>query len=334
MSRTPVDVVIPVYNAPRLTRRCVESLLAHLGPRLGDVHLQDDASDPPTAQMLDLLEDPRLRVHHAPRNQGFPRSVNEAFTRTRSEFVLVLNSDTEARDDFLSPLIEALMADSRLAAVTPAGRQFRSYDLDRYARRNGLVVTHNLAGYAFLMRRNAWEEVGGFDSRFGRGYYEDSDLSRRLLERGWWLGVHPGAKIGHTIAGSFNTLPDRYELMGQNRDVYYELHPGAKRQVVLISGAQPFAALPSKLKDEAEEVLRGGGNVLWLTPRVPRDMPALDMRSYRPTVRRCLKLRDRGTTRKQKRVKELWIAPGASRLRVRMLHFLFQTHEVAVTTWS
>ena len=40
-----VDVVIPVHNAPELTRRCIESLLAHASPRIGTVYVQDDASD-------------------------------------------------------------------------------------------------------------------------------------------------------------------------------------------------------------------------------------------------------------------------------------------------
>ena len=51
----------------------------------------------------------------------------------------------------------------------------------KYLRRpGGYIETHRLQGHAFLIRRDVFEEVGGFDAAFGRGYYEDVDLGRRL----------------------------------------------------------------------------------------------------------------------------------------------------------
>src|SRR5262245_61963896 len=198
-----VDVVMPVYNAPELTRRAIDSVYARLGERIAELVAWDDASGEPTRAMPDALRPPRLRVVHAAQNTGFGEAVNRAVASTRTPLVLVLNSDIEARGDFLPPLLDAMQRDPRLASVSPAGNSLDGYELPRYPRTHGYVRAFALWGYAFLLRRAAFEEVGGFDRAFGRGYYEDSDLTRRLLDKGWSLGVHPDAELFHEVHGSF-----------------------------------------------------------------------------------------------------------------------------------
>ncbi|WP_300294654.1 glycosyltransferase, partial [Nitrosomonas sp.] len=39
-----IDVIIPVYNAPDLTRRCIDSIVTHLGQSIRRIIIQDDAS--------------------------------------------------------------------------------------------------------------------------------------------------------------------------------------------------------------------------------------------------------------------------------------------------
>src|SRR5690242_14603117 len=105
MSAPPsIDVVIPVYNASSLTRRCIESVVTRLGKSIQYVYVQDDASEAETRQMLDELPYTCLRVHHAATNQGFGKSVNEAVSRSSASLILVLNSDTAVSDDIL-PLL-------------------------------------------------------------------------------------------------------------------------------------------------------------------------------------------------------------------------------------
>src|SRR5688500_1108471 len=97
----PIDVVIPVYNAPVLTRRCIDSVVACLSQSIRFIFIQDDASDMETRTMLDELPYERIRVHHAGENRGFGASVNEAIGRSDASYVLVLNSDTAVGEDFL-----------------------------------------------------------------------------------------------------------------------------------------------------------------------------------------------------------------------------------------
>ena len=121
------------------------------------------------------------------------------------------------------------------------------------ARPGGYIETHRLQGHAFLIRRDVFEEVGGFDPAFGRGYYEDVDLGRRLNHRGWRLGVHPDASIQHKGGGSFGRGRSFRELVRRNRSLYFSRYPDACRNVLLLSGQWPIDAVSLKSSGDARE---------------------------------------------------------------------------------
>lgn len=235
LSIPSIDVAIPVYNAPELTRRCIDSVVACLGRSIEHIYIQDDASGTETRQMLDHLPDEHIHVHHAPKNQGFGASVNEAINRSHASCVLVLNSDVEVSEDFLPSMYAALAADPQLAVIIPAGNDYAKHDLDQYLRRpGGYILTHRLQGHAFLIRRDVFLEIGGFDPAFGRGR-----AFRQLARR--------------------------------NRNLYYSRYPNAQRNVLLLSGNSIHAHFPPNLMDAVENVSHEGGYVHWLAPGPPHD---------------------------------------------------------------
>ncbi|HJT50805.1 MAG TPA: glycosyltransferase family 2 protein [Nitrosospira sp.] len=330
LSIPSIDVVIPVYNAPQLTRRCIDSVVACLGRSIEQIYIQDDASSAETREMLDHLPYKHIHVHHAPKNRGFGASVNEAIKRSSASCVLVLNSDVEVSEDFLPPLYTALAADSQLAVIIPAGNDYAKHDLDQYLRLpGGYILTHRLQGHAFLVRRDVFLEIGGFDPAFGRGYYEDTDLGRRLDLRGWRLGVHPDAHIYHKGGGSFGRGRAFRELARRNRNLYYSRYPNARRNVLLLSGDTIPAHFPSNLMDAVENVFHEGGYVHWLTPEPSaRLLPCLQMRhGFR------LELMLRGW-RADKRISEVWILPETPRVWCAMLSFWVRVHGLKVLLWK
>jgi len=329
-----VDAVVPVHNAPELVRRSLESVLAHVGHRLSELVVVDDASDAPTVALLASLADPKLRVVRSERNLGYGGSVNLGVASCRAPLVLQLNSDVEARDDFLAPLLAALAANPKLAALNPAGNTYRRYDLSRYARRGGCVVTNHLSGYAFLVRRSVFEAVGGFDPEFGLGYFEDTDLSRRILRAGHWLGVHPDAALHHESHGSFSLRPERRAVLEANRLRYHERWPAARRQVLLATRSARGSELPQSLVDEAWGVLDGGGGIWWVSPESPRELLALGMRGDQMGV-----VRGARRLRKQrgdpfKRFTELWLSADVPAIPASMLRAAARSTAIETRRWE
>ncbi|HUR14121.1 MAG TPA: glycosyltransferase family 2 protein [Mycobacteriales bacterium] len=75
-----------------------------------------------------------------------------------------------------------------------------------------------LSGSLMLVRREAWEQVGGFDARYFM-YCEDMDLCRRLAESGWLNVYAPAAKITHVGGHSTQTVARRM-LREHHRALY------------------------------------------------------------------------------------------------------------------
>ncbi len=303
-AKPSIDVVIPVYNAPALTRHCIDSVVACLSNSIRHIYVQDDASDVETGLMLDQLPYEHVHVRHAQKNQGFGASVNEAVSRSDASFVLILNSDTMASED------------------------------DRYVREpGGYIRTHRLRGHAFLIRRHVFLEIGGFASAFGRGYYEDIDLGRRLDLRGWHLGVHPGASIQHEGGGSFGRGKYYKELVKRNRNLYFSRYPNASLNVLLLSGTCPLAHFPSDLLDALDYVFREGGYAHWLAPVPPPLLLCLQMRSYTIGLEAMIRLLLR-SWREEKRISEVWMLPDAPRLLRTLIVSWARVHDLKVLSWE
>ena len=329
-----IDVVIPVYNAPELTLRCIDSVVTCLGNTVGHVYIQDDASGDKTRRMLDELPYQNIHVHHAEENQGFGLSVNAAIKRSDASCVLVLNSDTLLSENFLPTLCASLAADPLLAVVIPGGNDYARHDLEQYQRGpGGYIETHRLQGHAFLIRRDVFEEVGGFDPAFGRGYYEDVDLGRRLNNRGWRLGVHPDVSIEHKGGGSFGRGRSFRELVRRNRNLYFSRYPDACRNVLLLSGNWTLTRFPSSLRETLDSVFKKGGYVHWLTPDPSQPLLCLQMRSNSAGLRAAFSLLMR-SWRADKRISEIWVLPGVSRLLRASLIFYARIRGLKVLSWE
>jgi GT2 family glycosyltransferase len=332
-----IDVVIPVYNAPVLTRRCIDSVVSCLGKSIEHIHIQNDASNTETREMLDSLPYDITHIYHAIKNQGFGASVNDAVRRSSASYILVLNSDTEINGNILPPLCEAMSADSQLAVVIPASNDYIGEDFDQYVRQPGNYIrTHRLRGYAFLIRRSIFQEIGGFDPIFGRGYYEDIDLGRRISERNWRIGVYPDSLIYHKGGGSFGRGSTYRKLKQRNRALYFLRYPNAQRNVLFLSGACSLSDFPQNLLNTIDDVYQRGGVLHWLSTEATTKSPCLHMRNRPASLWAVLKLMIfYGWSRKDKRISDVWLLlPSNSSFLCKSLAFLSKIRGINILAWD
>ncbi|SFU64168.1 Glycosyltransferase, GT2 family [Nitrosomonas eutropha] len=303
-----IDVVIPVYNAPDLTRHCIDSIVAHLNQSIRRIIVQDDASGHETREMLDNLPYDCVDVYHAEKNQGFGFSVNVAVNRSDADYVFILNSDTEVSQDFLPLLCATFAADPELAAIVPAGNSYAQYDLGRYMLREaGYIPNYYLRGHAILIRRDVFQEIGGFDPAFGRGYYEDIDLGRRLDLHGWRFGIHSGAYIYHKKGGSFGNGQSKKQLARRNRALYLSRYPDARQNILLFSTNGSLADFPLPILVAMENVFREGGYVHWFTSARSPALLCLQMYSQPLRLSAAIWITLRRWWRTDRRISAIWM---------------------------
>jgi N-acetylglucosaminyl-diphospho-decaprenol L-rhamnosyltransferase len=222
-ARTPIDVVIVNWNT---AEAAIEAAKAYLRSDSVEarVTVGDNASQPEQRRLLEegCPEAARLMLHEE--NLGYGRAANLALRDGTAGLVCVSNADVLPEPGALATLAEVVQGEARAGMVGPAfgGKT------DRYHSRlpTGLTMLGRIfagtfapgpvpppapgevkavgqpSGACFLMRRETWESMGGFDDGFFL-WYEDVDLAKRLHDQGYRNLVVGSAKVGHAGASSF-----------------------------------------------------------------------------------------------------------------------------------
>jgi GT2 family glycosyltransferase len=189
-----VDVLIVLYNSSKFIQPLVESLGRITIPVT--IYFVDNASNDNTANILPaFLARLRLRAHflRSLKNNGFARGVNLLAKQGTSEFIFLLNPDAEIEEGCLEKLL--LRAQSNPAIGMCEARQWPLEHPKEYDPETG--ETSWCTGACVLIRRKAFEEIGGFDERLFFMYCEDVDLSWKFWMRGWKCVYVPDAVVRH-----------------------------------------------------------------------------------------------------------------------------------------
>lgn len=222
----PVTVAVVSYNTRELLRRCLRALAPEVHSGRADVWVVDNGSDDGSPQAA-RADAPWATVVEPDVNLGFGRAVNLVAARAGAPWLLCANADVELEPGALATMLAA-GADDRVGAVAPRlvlpdGRTQHSvhslptlrftlaFNLGlpalsrrladrmllegRYDAERARAVPWAI-GAVLLMRRQAFDAVGGFDQRQWM-YAEDLDLGWRLRDAGWALRYEPAARARH-----------------------------------------------------------------------------------------------------------------------------------------
>jgi N-acetylglucosaminyl-diphospho-decaprenol L-rhamnosyltransferase len=199
-----VTAIVVTFDSAHALPECLGALRADGVPMI----VLDNASTDDTAA---IAEGQGARVIRNPRNEGYGRANNIGARAVATEFVLVVNPDCIVESGAVAALVDAARRypDAALFApqiVEPSGRVFyqpRSL-LSPYLHNPGgkLVLpegeacTPFLSGACFLVRRDVFLKLGGFDENIFL-FYEDDDLCRRIADAGSALVYVPQAVVRH-----------------------------------------------------------------------------------------------------------------------------------------
>jgi N-acetylglucosaminyl-diphospho-decaprenol L-rhamnosyltransferase len=210
-----ISAVVPNKNGAAVLGRCLEHLAA---AGVEDVLVVDDGSTDGSPEEAASLG---AQVLRSP-GTGFAAAVDHGAAKAAGSLLLVLNSDAFVRPETPGLLAEALDRDAGLVLCAAAledeqGNRARTFGRDLtliHALRNavslppappaalgGLQEVEFVPLACALVRREAWEAVGGLDERYGF-YFEDYDLCWRLRRDGHRLAVRWDAVAVHLEGGS------------------------------------------------------------------------------------------------------------------------------------
>jgi N-acetylglucosaminyl-diphospho-decaprenol L-rhamnosyltransferase len=265
--------VVVNYEAGPLLVDAVRAVLADDSAGPVELVVVDNGSRDGSVAALRAVH-PEVQVVRSPGNVGYARAANLGTAATRAEFVAVLNPDTRIERGTARAMLGRLDTQTRLAACGPrlknldgtdypSARQLPSVPVGvmhgllgmwwpsnpfttRYrelaASPDDARLVDWLSGAAIWLRRDALDDVGGWDERFFM-YLEDVDLCWRLRHAGWEIAYEPGGIVWHVQGASTSRRPYRM-LFEHHRSAWRfarKRYTGA-RAVLLPFAAVYFAA--------------------------------------------------------------------------------------------
>lgn len=160
--------------------------------RPDEIILVDDGSEP----CFELTEQEKklpVRLLRLPQNRGFREVKHHGLSAASGDIIISLDCDARLQGNFLNNAEKMLedpraglvgIADARQAAADTLSSYINVFEAKPHP--EGAEETEFLAGVAFALRRELWEEIGGFSGYSGT-LAEDHYLSATLRKRGYKL---------------------------------------------------------------------------------------------------------------------------------------------------
>lgn len=215
MSLPGVSVIIPLFNGASFVAAAIESVLSQDYPGVVEVLICDDGSTDGGADIASAYGPPVYVLQRPDGSNRGPSAARNRCASTASQSLLAfLDSDDAFLPGHLLRLGSALAQDPALDLVAESGEMTMTngQPIGEKPHRHAGGVVHPaeilldqwFPPCAVMIRRDAFESVGGFDESLR--YAEDQDLWLRIVENrkgvflktiGYRYRLHPGQASGH-----------------------------------------------------------------------------------------------------------------------------------------
>ena len=283
-SHPAVSVLVVNYHAYAELDACLESLARQRRPV--EVIVVDQDTREAERRVLECrYRDVRWVAQTT--NSGFAAGVNLAARHASGNYLYLVNPDATVAPDtalglsaWLDEHPHVAVVGSRVldadGGIQGSARRFpgvstffggrtawmtRHFPRNPLTRRNVLTGSHVrdplevdwVSGASMMVRRRAFDMVGGMDERFFL-YWEDADFCRRLRDAGMSTVYHPGLSVVHLAGRSGGTSRRAVIAFHRSAYRYFRKHAGA---IGLI--ATPLVAVALTLRLGIKLLGRGAG---------------------------------------------------------------------------
>ncbi len=223
-----IAVVVLNWNGKIWLEKFLPNLVKH--SLEATVFMADNAS---TDDSVDFVKNnfPNIKIIINMTNGGYAKGYNDALKKIDAEYFILLNSDIQVTDSWISPIIDLMDSDKKIAACQPKLLDYKKRNIFEYAGASGGFI--DILGYPFcrgrifdhlekdkgqyddaievfwasgaclFVRASHFYEIGGLDEDFF-AHQEEIDLCWRLKNSGYKIMVQPKSLVFHVGGGTLN----------------------------------------------------------------------------------------------------------------------------------
>jgi GT2 family glycosyltransferase len=253
-----LSVILVNYRSRKELLGCLSSIFKQRVDFSFEVIVVDN-DEPPTVRKALKTKFPQVKYFVAGKNLGFGAGCNLGAKKAQGNLLFFLNPDTIVFPSALEKLVKFLKVHRDVAVVAPLlldknnevyplqgtgkltplsaifafsflnkiwpknpfSKKYWLSDWDKKNIREVIVVP----GTAFLIRKEIFEKIGGFDENFFL-YFEESDLCKRVKEAGGKIFFEPKAKLIHLWTRRKRRSQKNKMIFQASRYYFFKKHYG------------------------------------------------------------------------------------------------------------
>jgi GT2 family glycosyltransferase len=244
-----IHVVILGYGQFNGTSKlCLQSVIPELSREDVQVTVIDNGSPDHSAQLqVDFVKPyPRLNSVSLAKNLGYAGGMNYGAGLFDASWVLLLGSDTILNKGAFEILYQALkQMEESVGVVGPVTNEagtcqkldfkstkpediFAEFSLRSPKSSQLLVPIYRADFFCVAVRKSLWDQLGGLDLSYGRGYYEDFDFCMRAKQLNFQSVMIEDMFVYHAGSLSFKSDPTQKQLIKDNKKIFVQKFPDAE----------------------------------------------------------------------------------------------------------
>jgi len=200
-----ISVVLPLYNGEQFLNQAIDSLINQTFKDF-ELIIVDDASTDSSLKIARSLKDKRIKILLNKANQGLSKTLNQGIKAAKASVIARMDQDDISSPHRLKIQLQELITgkycllgtcyqdiDHKGQTIKKIRRLCSSSDLKK-----SLLTNTYFCHGSLMFKKNIWQKVNGYDSRFD--YAEDYDfISRIALISGCKLGNIPKILYSHRV---------------------------------------------------------------------------------------------------------------------------------------
>ena len=229
-----ISIMILSYNGMFYLKNCLDSVFDQDYPsdRFEVIVADNGSLDDSVIFLRSNYKD--LKIIEFDVNHGFAKGNNLAIEHARGDLLVFLNQDTIVHKKWLSGLVKGIVADNydvcQSNMLLPRNEEFEGihkkeipryvyyYELTKYGYVNQIIKDYNdniietkfVSGASFIIKKMVLQEIQYLFDENLVTYHEDMDLSLRLRQKGFKVGVVPSSVVYHL--SSFKVTYNKYNI--------------------------------------------------------------------------------------------------------------------------
>ena len=241
-----MDICVLTAGKFDLLEKCLDAISEEVKNTPCNVYVYDNGS--PTKERIEtkVFTHPVITKHkRGNHNAGFPLGANTAINMSSSPLVLFVSDDIFLHTGALKSLL-SIMEDKSIglcglkllfAKGSPSGPAGKVQHIGHSVDLHGNII-HPLMGWSadnprtcksggrfsvtgacFIVRRELFKRVGGFNAVYGKGYFEDVELALNIKRLGGTIRVDCNAVADHWVGATFTDRKENPDLE-HNRTIF------------------------------------------------------------------------------------------------------------------